>query len=659
MSRLSAVFVPSFRFSTKRELELEMSSSRSKSKDKKAAGKEPLKPSTKPATSPNIGGGAPSSAYNPLLGTFHSLETAPGSSVPHVHVNGRFRDIDGTDDPGGNSVGTGVEYDCVSNNGSWSGESEDPKDKPFQGLTSRQEAGPGVDSDKREKIRQKNEKKHQRQKERRAHELHERCCGFLISRKLDGLAEQLVAMGFPLERATMALIANEGKLEESVAWLFEGGEDSVNQKEPKSDHGGGGNNNLKVDISQELAQIADMETKFKCSKQEVERVVVACEGDLEKAAENLLKFQKQESNAAPPKLAETSVPFKPPGGIMQMSTASQVQVQQSKQNPSSGALNFPTMSVTSGRSLAEPGGGKNIQLLKKVPPAPSLEKRWAIGGLSSSGSYSLASSLQAAPPLSKTETQYAGVGNEIKNLQIGSVREPVIMMQRAQSKHIPATSMSSSSSSSSGSYVADWTSNGVIEPVAGMNPNAFHTTRNFNSNTPSYRGNQLYDQFHYQPRHVSSSGPMNHHGGQPPVATNHLNNNNGLWNNRTVGSTPQLAAATSLGLFSGFGSNGISGSSQVDWNGDWPSQFDYTNIDWSLNRPAGNAFIPNGLWMGSGSSPGRSAVRPASSVGGLHHPDGVGGGSEASGGGSREWTSPFEEKDLFSLPQQFVSSPSL
>ncbi|KAJ0668586.1 putative UBA-like superfamily, Ubiquitin-associated domain-containing protein [Helianthus annuus] len=555
-------------------------SSRSKSKDKKAAGKEPLKPSTKPTTSAIVGGSAPASGYNPLLGTFHSLETAPVSSVPPVHANGRFRDIDDTDDPSGNSV---VEYDCVSNNGSWSGESEDPKDKPSQGPTSRQEASHGVDSDKREKIRQKNEKKHQRQKERRAQELHERCCGYLMSRKLEALAQQLVAMGFSSERATMALILNEGRLEESVAWLFDVGEDSVNQKEPKSDHGGG---NLKVDISQELAQIADMEIKFKCSKQEVERAVVACEGDLDQAAEHLLKFQKQESNAPPPKPEDiqTGVPPKPPVGVTQM------------------------------------------------PPAS-----------------------QAAPPLSKTEAQYTGgVGNEFKNLQIGSVREPVIMMQRAQPKQIPAASMSSSSHS-------------VVEPVMGMSPNGgFHATRSFNGNTPSYRTNQLYDQFHYQPRHVSNSGLMDHHGGQPPVATNHLNNN-GLWNNRTVGSTstPPLAAATSLGLFSGFGSNGISNPSQVDWNGDWSSQFDYTNIDWSLNRlpsPAGSAFIPNGLWMGAGSSPGRSAVKPASSIGGLHRPDGVGvvgGGSEAASGGSREWTSPFEEKDLFSLPRQFVSSPSL
>ncbi|KAI3704240.1 hypothetical protein L1987_74456 [Smallanthus sonchifolius] len=122
-----------------------------------------------------------------------------------------------------------------------------------------------------------------------------------------------------------------------------------------------------------------------------------------------------------------------------------------------------------------------------------------------------------------------------------------------------------------------------------------------------------------------------------------------------VSSTP-LSAATSLGLFSGFGSNGASGPSHVDWNGDWSSQSDYTNIDWSLNQllsPASSVLRPNGLWMGAGSSHGKSVVRPgiiangnsSMSIGGM----GVG-GSEASGGGSREWASPFEEKGLFSLP---------
>ncbi|GKB50010.1 hypothetical protein Tco_0900763, partial [Tanacetum coccineum] len=75
--------------------------SKSKSKDKRVAGKEPQKSSTKPTSIANTGGGVPTSGYNPLLGTFHALET---------------------EDHLGNSVGMGVEYDSVSNNGSWSGE---------------------------------------------------------------------------------------------------------------------------------------------------------------------------------------------------------------------------------------------------------------------------------------------------------------------------------------------------------------------------------------------------------------------------------------------------------------------------------------------------------------------------------------------------------
>ncbi|PQP93910.1 uncharacterized protein Pyn_07307 [Prunus yedoensis var. nudiflora] len=62
-----------------------------------------------------------------------------------------------------------------------------------------------------------------------------------MSRKLEALAQQLVAMGFSQERATMALILYEGRVEESVAWLFEGGKDA--DKSRDQNFGGG---NLKV-----------------------------------------------------------------------------------------------------------------------------------------------------------------------------------------------------------------------------------------------------------------------------------------------------------------------------------------------------------------------------------------------------------------------------
>ncbi|GJR78057.1 putative reverse transcriptase domain-containing protein [Tanacetum coccineum] len=137
----------------------------------------------------------------------------------------------------------------------------------------------------------------------------------------------------------------------------------------------------------------------------------------------------------------------------------------------------------------------------------------------------------------------------------------------------------------------------------------------------------------------------------------------------TTTTTPTLAPASSLGLFSGLGSNGCSGpSSPVDWNTCDSLQFDYTNIDWSLDRlplPPSSSPRTNGMWMSSTNSVdhyalgrgGKTSTRPPTgimsngnngiSVGGLH-PDGVGAvGSETSAGGSRDWSSPFEEKELF------------
>ncbi|CAO2832641.1 unnamed protein product [Amaranthus hypochondriacus] len=148
-----------------------------------------------------------------------------------------------------------------------------------------------------------------------------------------------------------------------------------------------------------------------------------------------------------------------------------------------------------------------------------------------------------------------------------------------------------------------------------------------------------------------------------------------------IGEIPTLAPASSLGLFSGLGSTCTSGSnSAVDWNtsGSMPS-CDYTNIDWSLD----SNFLPtkqNRLWVGATPysrskgahlyEPGSSALgvnpamrRPSSSpsssgvsIVGLQ--DSGLGMTDPSGANSQEWTSPFEGNDLFSIPRQFVSSPS-
>lgn len=569
--------------------------SKSKSKDKRAAAKDPPKSSNKTTSTPTSGGGTATNGYNPLLGTFHAL------------------DINNTDDHTQNALG--VEYDSLSNNGSWSGESEDHKDKT-SGTPSRHEPPPppGVDNDKREKIRQKNEKKHQRQKERRAQELHERCSGYLMSRKLEALAQQLVSMGFSSERATMALILNEGRVEQSVAWLFDGGEDS----DHRAAASGGGGGHLKIDISEELARITEMETKFKCSKQEVERAVVACEGDLDQAAETL-KSQKHEPPAAP-KVEESGEP--PAGPPKAAPTTSKTLLKPQKSEDKD--FNY-TKTVNIGPPAGD-FGVKSLQLLKKIPA--SSEKRWPV-----------AVSGANPPPPPKPE---------LKSLQLGSVREPVIVMQRPKSKPIPTVSSSSS----------EW-----HPTVTNMNPNGF------SHSMPSYGtsvNTQLYDQFHYPHQHAVDNHHFSQQNGISHSHSHNHFNNGGIWN-RMGGvsggtTTPPLAAASSLGLFTG--SNGSSGpSSPVDWNAGDSVQFDYTNIDWSLDRiPA----RPNGMWMNLGTagnggefySSGKAATRPP----GLHPEVAVAVGSEAAaggGGGGREWSSPFEEKELFSFPRQFVSSPSL
>ncbi|KZV23141.1 hypothetical protein F511_24975 [Dorcoceras hygrometricum] len=645
--------------------------SKSKSKDKKA-GKEPPKGSSKSSGHVNTSSGISATRYNPLLGAIQTFETTPGTSASLFHGNGRFRNIDDMDDQIGNSFGTGTEYDSVSNNGSWSGESEDHKEKAPQPVP-RQESVPGAENDKREKIRQKNEKKHQRQKERRAQELHERCSGYLMSRKLEALAQQLVAMGFSQERATMALILNEGRVEESVAWLFEGGEEDKHRE-----HNLDGGGNLKIDISEELARISDMEIRYKASKQEVERAVVSSEGDLD-MAEETLKTQKQEPPATPPKPEAISDPptvanGKVPMTLIQNAVRGQVRPTSSGiQQRDEKDFNYTKVAVAAGPSV-DPG--KSTQPLKKIPPnlewvkpqqiAVPSDKRWATGGSNPSVSYSLASSLQASPPPAKTETRYMAVGNELKNLQLGSVREPVIVMQRPQSINLKQSPISSVSSSPPGTAMGWYPKSvetgkaiGLVSPVA--------VTRSLSSNDGS--SSLLYNPLHYQsqPQFMSGSSSMDSQG---------ITRANGSWNRG--GASPTIVPASSLGLFSGLGINGSSGSSSsVDWTtGNSIPQFDYSNIDWSLDRGLLSSSRPNGLWAAPNyaiqnntrkydsfpySVGLNSAIRPAlSNENGASHPglqERVS-PSEPNNGSSREWASPFEEKDIFSLPRQFVSSPS-
>lgn len=53
-----------------------------------------------------------------------------------------------------------------------------------------------------------------------------------MSKKLETLSQQLVAMRFSPEHATMALILNEGQVEDSVNWLLEGREGKIKESSP-------------------------------------------------------------------------------------------------------------------------------------------------------------------------------------------------------------------------------------------------------------------------------------------------------------------------------------------------------------------------------------------------------------------------------------------
>uniref|UniRef100_A0A7N0SX96 UBA domain-containing protein n=2 Tax=Kalanchoe fedtschenkoi TaxID=63787 RepID=A0A7N0SX96_KALFE len=675
--------------------------SKSKSKDKRS-GKEPTKTPGKVTGSAN-GSGIPSSAYNPFLGSFHALELESSSSASVIQSNGRFRSIDENGELNGHSVGTGGEFDVISNNGSWSGESEEHKEKSASQST-RQESIPGAENDKREKIRQKNERKHQRQKERRAQELHEKCGGYLMSRKLEHLSQQLVAMGFSAERATMALILNEGKMDQSVAWLIDEGAEEA-EKDKQRDQTIGTNGNLKIDISEELARMADLEIRYKCSKQEVERAVVACEGDIDKAAETL-KTQKQEPPACPLKPEENGDPPTPATyGVKHSSTTTQY-IGKAPPRPSSSTstasyprdekdFNYTRTAVTAGVS---PDNSKNTvqQPLKRAQQRADwakpqqivshvAEKRWPVLGISSQVTSPIASPLQV-PQLLKAEGRYAVTGGESRNApQIGTLREPVTVMQPHSAKAVVGTSIATSTHTPVPSWhpsgVSDFASNGVVAQIP--------SSKGFSSNNVS--PNHLYQQqqqLMYQQQQALA--------GNSSLDSIRHGKTNGALSKLATSST--LTPASSLGLFSGTITPNIpSGSSSpVDWsNGYDMRQIDYTNIDWSLDRSAAlssTSMQQGSLWsvggIGLSSSPytrngshvfesgnGMALPRPgpmpvSSSSNGSNGsgsgmtiltatPTGGGGETINLSGAVGEWSSPFEEKDMFSLPRQFVSSHSM
>jgi hypothetical protein len=215
-------------------------------------------------------------------------------------------------------------------------------------------------------MRLRNEKKHQRQKERRAQELKEKCLSLLTARKVEALALQLEAMGFPKDQALKAVTMHGGNLERGVSWLLEAGpEVATTSVDPGQ---------AKVDIADELARVVDAELKYGISRGEVERVVVASGGDLDRAMEALAaQHPVQLTGSQPP--PQVSVPngvpreqggARPPAGPAPSSGAPSPRVQGPQQAqaapPHAGASNGPGESIFAALDLNL--SAKNAVLVK-------------------------------------------------------------------------------------------------------------------------------------------------------------------------------------------------------------------------------------------------------------------------------------------------------
>ncbi|XP_038892080.1 uncharacterized protein LOC120081360 [Benincasa hispida] len=641
-----------------------VSKSKSASKDKssaRAASKKQLKASKTSASKNSNRSSAATTAQNPVDEVVHTVEISSTLTTSSLHSdNGHFQNMEDVDDHSSSPRGTASDFDLSSNNGSCSGESEDPKEKTVDS-SNQQERTSGCDHEKREKIRLKNEKKHQRQKEKRAQELHERCKGYLMSRKLEALSQQLVAMGFSPERATMALILNEGKLEESVAWLFE-----VNEEEPRNKDAANimSGSNLKIDISSELAHISSLEAQFKCSKQEVERAVVASGGDLDKA-EGILREQKQKESISQSNhevVGETNSMAR----AQEMPGSAPVFTMQLSKNDREFSHNSPAMTVPAWLEA----GNRSIQQSLKTSDQPRLlrggEKRWpAVGSGLSSSTLIPPLPVVTSHPYVRAESQIGVSKNEAINLRREMPEqpvEPVVFMQQ-QPQSINGLQNSVSSPMLPGT--TPWYSNNAptIKNIISSDK-LLHNHSRMILGAENRRLEQIYHQVvHNQPQFMSGPVEMLSSGldvswAKENAASSHSlpSEAQSLWK-AGGGTLSSFAVPSSYGSSSNL-SQGSSAQttgllSQMDWNiGGLMPYCDYDRIDWTLHSPSSRS---------SEMSPGfSSSLRNGSGMRlcELGMQGGGGGVKDVSGsGGLRDWTSPFAGNDLFSAPRQLVTSP--
>ena len=630
-------------------------SMKSKSKSKEKASKEQHKASSKTSGSTNDESRISARACETILETVQTLGTSLVDSSSIVNENSQYPKINDIDDHSSSPQGTVSEYDSVSNNGSCSGESEDTKEK-VANTSARLDIIPGCDNDRRDKIRLKNERKHQRQRERRAQELHDRCTAYLMMGKIEKHAQKLVAMGFPYERATVALKLNDGKIEDSISWLLSEVKDTTNLVSE---------GNLKIDVSDELEHISAMEVKYNCSKQEVERVVVACEGDLQKT-ENALKTQKEESsmNQSEDSAAQNNTLIRSDG----LQPAS-VSIQQ-RGNES----DFNYYNVCGADSMFQDPENRNPQSLHMNHQNELAQKRWgaSVTASNSSNMLTMSQSMQGMSPFVKMEVRPSSYRNEGRMIHQGVGREQVVLMQHPQfgdAKQNYLNSMNSIATGTSGWYV-----NGAqTYENTRSNGNLLLQNQNMGTHgsTDRDRLQQLYQSPYKEYSHVY--GPVDSSiasGGmrgfyKPMVASSPSHTmpshsqHHGLWNTAT--SSPALTVPPSLGLFCGHqnpSARSCNSHSHVDWNtGGMVQEFDYNNIDWSLDCSSSSRSsdvllgISSLLRNNAGNAMTNSYMTGSRNVGIARE--------TSSSSGLRDWTSPFAGKDIFSTPRKFVTFPPM
>ena len=127
------------------------------------------------------------------------------------------------------------------------------------------------------KTQLKNQKKHQRARERKAKELREQAEEAVLVWRTSLLAAPLANMGFPMERCIAAVCAcSDGKagvdLERCVAWL-------LSEQQFKGKH-------ADLDIFADLQMMSDCETHG-FQRSDIERATLAHGGDVDRACQAL------------------------------------------------------------------------------------------------------------------------------------------------------------------------------------------------------------------------------------------------------------------------------------------------------------------------------------------------------------------------------------